>query len=48
MNVSEQYTGIKGEYVDINDVLNDVEGILSGKYDKVEEDKFLYIGKINE
>ena len=48
LNVSEQYTGIKGEYVDINDVLNDVEGILSGKYDKVEEDKFLYIGKINE
>ena len=48
LSVSEQFTGIKGEYVDINDVLNDVEGIITGKYDRVEEEKFLYIGKINE
>ena len=48
LNVSEQFTGIKGEYVQIDDILNDVEGILNGKYDTVEEDKFLYIGKINE
>ena len=46
--VSEQFTGIKGEYVKIEDVLNDVENILNGKYDNVEEDKFLYIGKYNE
>lgn len=44
--VSEQFTGIKGEYVKIEDVLNDVEGILNGKYDDIEEDKFLYIGKL--
>lgn len=48
LTVSEQFTGIKGEYVDINDVLNDVEGIITGKYDRVDEEKFLYIGKINE
>ena len=46
--VSEQFTGIKGQYVKIDDVLNDVENILNGKYDNVEEDKFLYIGKYNE
>lgn len=46
--VSEQFTGIKGEYVKIEDVLNDVENILSGKYDNVDEDKFLYIGKCHE
>jgi len=46
--VSEQFTGIKGEYVKIEDVLNDVENILNGKYDNIEEDKFLYIGKCNE
>lgn len=48
LSVSEQFTGIKGEYVNIEDVLNDVEGILSGKYDSMDENKLLYIGKINE
>ena len=42
--VSEQYTGIPGELVDINDVLDDVENILNGTYDDVDESKFLYIG----
>lgn len=48
LHVSEQFTGIKGEYVEIEDILNDVEGILNGRYDRLEEDKFLYIGKIHE
>lgn len=42
--VSEQYTGIPGQLVDINDVLDDVENILNGAYDDVDESKFLYIG----
>ena len=42
--VSEQYTGIKGQLVDISDVLNDVENILKGKYDNIDEGEFLYIG----
>lgn len=42
--VSEQYTGIPGQLVDINDVLDDVENILNGTYDDVDESKFLYIG----
>ena len=44
MFVAEAYTGIKGEFVDIKDVLDDVEGIISGKYDKVDELSFSYIG----
>ena len=48
LHVSEQFTNIKGEYVNLEDVLNDVENILSGKYDDVDEGKFLYIGKYNE
>ena len=47
MFVAESYTNIKGQFVDIKDVLDDVEGILTGKYDSVDESKFRYIGKIN-
>lgn len=46
--VSENYTGIKGKMVDIKDVLIDVEDILLGKYDDVDESKFLYKGAMNE
>lgn len=42
--VSEQYTGIPGQLVDINDCLDDVENILNGTYDDVDESEFLYIG----
>lgn len=44
MYVAEQYTGIPGQFVDINDVLDDVEAILDGRCDTVEEDEFIYIG----
>ena len=47
MFVAEPFTNIKGEFVDINDVLNDVENILEGKYDDVDESRFRYIGKMN-
>lgn len=45
--VSEDYTGIKGEMVDIADVLDDVEDILDGKYDKLDESELLYRGSLN-
>lgn len=45
LSVSEPYTGIPGQIVDIEDVLNDVENILNGVYDDVDESHFLYIGK---
>ena len=47
MFVAESYTNIKGQFVDIKDVLDDVENILNGKYDNVDEINFRYIGKCN-
>lgn len=47
MFVAENFTGIKGEFVKIDDVLDDVESILEGKYDNVDESKFLYVGKVS-
>lgn len=44
MFVAEQYTGMPGEFVAIKNVLDDVEGILSGQFDDVDENKFTYIG----
>jgi F-type H+-transporting ATPase subunit beta len=44
MFVAENFTGIKGEFVDIKDVLIDVENILSGAYDDVDEAEFSFIG----
>ncbi|MGL4588834.1 MAG: F0F1 ATP synthase subunit beta [Mycoplasmatales bacterium] len=46
MFVAENYTGIKGEFVKIEDVISDVDGILEGRYDHLEEDDFKYIGRI--
>ena len=47
MFVAENYTGIKGELVHIDDILDDVENIISGAYDGIDESNFLYIGKFN-
>ncbi len=44
MYVAEQYTGIPGQFVDIKDVLDDVEAILEGRCDEAEEQEFTYIG----
>ena len=47
MFVAENFTGVRGEFVDIDDVLQDVEDILNGLHDNIDENKFLYIGKYN-
>ena len=44
MYVAEQYTGIPGQFVAIGDVLDDVEAILGGHCDDVDEQDFTYIG----
>ena len=46
--VAENYTSIPGKFVDINDCLTDLEEIIKGTYDDMDESKLLYIGKINE
>ena len=48
MFVAEPYTNIPGQFVDIKDVIIDVENILTGVYDDVDESKFLFIGKYHE
>lgn len=45
MYVAEQFTGIPGQFVKIEDILLDVEDLLSGVYDDADEDIFRYIGK---
>ncbi len=47
MFVAEPFTNIPGQFVKIEDILNDVENILIGTYDGVDESKFLFIGKYN-
>ena len=44
---AESFTNMPGVKVDINDVLNDVENILNGTYDYIDELSFLFIGKYN-
>lgn len=44
MFVAQNYTNIPGKFVKIEDVLIDVENILTGVYDKVDESQFLFIG----
>ena len=48
MFVAEPFTNIPGEFVKIEDVLIDVENILNGTYDSVDESKFLFIGKYRD
>lgn len=48
MFVAQDYTNIPGKFVKIEDVLDDVEAVLSGKYDSIDESKFLYIGTLKE
>ena len=48
MFVAEPFTNIPGQFVKIEDVLMDVENILNGVYDSVDESKFLFIGKYHE
>ncbi len=44
---SESFTNMPGVQVGIEDILNDVEHILDGTYDYIDELSFLYIGKYN-
>jgi len=43
--VSEVFTGKKGEYVHIPDLIDGVEAVLQGKYDKTKPADFYMIGK---
>jgi F-type H+-transporting ATPase subunit beta len=45
---SENFTGIPGKYVPLEETLRGFEEIISGKHDAVPESAFLYVGTIDE
>ena len=47
-SVAENQKGIKGVYVPVKVALEDLNGIIVGKYDHIPEEKFLYIGGLKE
>ena len=48
MFVAQDFTGIPGVYVEIANVLDDVEAILNGSYDDRDEDEFFMIGSMKQ
>lgn len=46
--VAEVFTGSPGKYVELADTISGFKGILEGKYDKIPESAFAYVGKIEE
>lgn len=48
MFVAEIYTGQPGKYVKIQDTIKGFKEILEGKYDKLPEQSFFYVGTIEE
>jgi len=45
---AEKQTGKKGSYVPLNKSLEDIDNIVSGKVDDIPEDKFMFIGSLDE
>jgi len=46
--VAEQFTGMKGRYVEIKDSIRGFKEIVDGKHDDIPEQAFLYVGTIEE
>jgi F-type H+-transporting ATPase subunit beta len=46
--VAEQFTGIPGKYVKLEDTIRGFKGIIDGQYDQLPENAFLYVGTIEE
>jgi len=46
--VAEQFTGMQGKYVPIDETIRSFKGILNGEYDELPESAFLYCGSIEE
>lgn len=44
--VAEKFSGIKGQYIKLSDTIRSFKEILSGKYDELPEEAFLYVGTI--
>ncbi|MDD3150435.1 MAG: F0F1 ATP synthase subunit beta [Candidatus Gastranaerophilales bacterium] len=46
--VAEQFTGIQGRYVKLEDTIRDFKEILEGKYDHLPEQAFYMVGSVEE
>jgi F-type H+-transporting ATPase subunit beta len=46
--VTEGQRGQKGAYVNVRTAIEDLRGIISGRYDHIPEDKFRFIGSISD
>ncbi len=46
--VAEQFTGMSGKYVKLEDTIKGFEEILEGKHDSLPESAFMYVGTIEE
>jgi F-type H+-transporting ATPase subunit beta len=46
--VAEQFTGLKGRYVKIDDTVRSFQEIVDGKHDDIPEQAFYMKGDINE
>jgi F-type H+-transporting ATPase subunit beta len=47
-HVAEQFTGMKGKYVKLEDTIRSFSEIVAGKYDDIPEQAFRYVGTIEE
>jgi len=46
--VAEQFIGIKGKFVPVQETVKGFKGIIEGKYDDIPESAFLFVGKVEE
>jgi F-type H+/Na+-transporting ATPase subunit beta len=46
--VAEQFTGISGKYVKLEDTIRGFKGIIDGEYDNIPENFFYMMGTIDE
>ncbi len=47
-HVAEQFTGIAGKYVKLEDTIRGFKAIIDGEYDDLPEQAFMYVGTIEE
>jgi F-type H+-transporting ATPase subunit beta len=47
-HVAEQFTGVPGKYVKLEETIKGFKGIIDGEYDDLPEGAFLYVGTIEE
>ncbi|MBI2608530.1 MAG: F0F1 ATP synthase subunit beta [Deltaproteobacteria bacterium] len=46
--VAEQFTGLQGKYVQLEDTIRDFKELCEGKHDDLPEQAFMYVGSIEE